>query len=131
MSLKRSREASEEVASTPDTDPTTVSSSSTPPAPSPAAEEEAHPPKIVHIDRNSAASPRPIVMRCTLPPHLPASFASHEEYEIHWQKHHVNRCHDCLNNFPSNRYLDLHIAEHHDPMNEAKRARGEKTVSDI
>jgi len=26
-------------------------------------------------------------------------------------------------------FLTLHIAENHDPLNEAKKARGEKTVS--
>jgi len=131
MAAKRSREASEEVTSTPDIDPYTESSSSqsaAQAAPYPAAEEEVHPPKIVHIDRNSAASQQEAIMRCTLPPHQPLSFISYEEHEVHCQEYHVNRCHDCLSNFPSNHYLDLHIGEHHDPLNEAKRAKGEKTV---
>lgn len=69
------------------------------------------------------------VMRCYLPPHpYGVSFSSFEAYEVHYQKCHVHRCTECYKNFPSDHYLNLHIAENHDPLNEAKRDKGEKTV---
>lgn len=74
------------------------------------------------------AETKPVVMRCLLPPHQPLTFASYEEYNVHYQKSHVNRCAECHKNFPSDHYLGLHIAENHDSLAEARRARGEKTV---
>lgn len=68
-------------------------------------------------------------MKCLLPPHQPLSFSSYEDYDVHYQKNHVNRCSECHRNFPSDHYLGLHIAENHDPLNEARRARGEKTYA--
>lgn len=41
---------------------------------------------------------------------------------------HVNRCSGCGKNFPSELFLTRHIEENHDPLSEAKRARGERTV---
>jgi hypothetical protein len=40
----------------------------------------------------------------------------------------VNRCSECHKNFPDEHFLHLHIGENHDPINEAKRDKGEKTV---
>ncbi|OCK94830.1 uncharacterized protein K441DRAFT_705353 [Cenococcum geophilum 1.58] len=68
-------------------------------------------------------------MKCLLPPHQPLSFSSYEDYDVHYQKNHVNRCSECHKNFPSDHYLGLHIAENHDSLNEARRARGEKTYA--
>lgn len=68
-------------------------------------------------------------MKCLLPPHQPLSFSSYEDYDVHYQKTHVNRCSECHKNFPSDHYLGLHIAENHDSLNEARRARGEKTYA--
>ncbi|KAF2816092.1 uncharacterized protein BDZ99DRAFT_458004 [Mytilinidion resinicola] len=68
-------------------------------------------------------------MKCLLPPHQPLDFTSFEDYEVHYQKAHVNRCQECHKNFPSDHYLGLHIAENHDPLNEIKRSRGEKTYA--
>ncbi|KAF2492133.1 hypothetical protein BU16DRAFT_529501 [Lophium mytilinum] len=68
-------------------------------------------------------------MKCLLPPHQPLNFTSFEDYEVHYQKAHVNRCSECYKNFPSDHYLGLHIAENHDPLNEIKRSRGEKTYA--
>ncbi|KAI9818493.1 MAG: hypothetical protein M1827_000552 [Pycnora praestabilis] len=68
------------------------------------------------------------VMRCSLPPHPQGlSFPSLEAYDVHYAKFHVNRCSECQKNFPTEHYLELHIEENHDPLNEARRARGEKT----
>lgn len=68
-------------------------------------------------------------MKCFLPPHKPAFFDSYDEYEVHYQQNHANRCLECGKNFPTEHYLGLHIAENHDPLNETLRERGEKTVS--
>ncbi|KAF2138145.1 uncharacterized protein K452DRAFT_201796, partial [Aplosporella prunicola CBS 121167] len=65
-------------------------------------------------------------MKCLLPPHEPLSFPTYTEYDVHYQKHHTNRCLECRRNFPSTHYLNLHIAENHDPINEARKAKGEK-----
>ena len=69
-------------------------------------------------------------MKCSLPPHAePVSFSTFEEFEIHYAKIHAYRCSDCRRNFPTEHFLELHIGENHDPLNEARRAKGEKTVS--
>lgn len=69
-------------------------------------------------------------MRCALPPHRDTtlSFTSYEDYEVHYQQAHVNRCSTCAKNFPTGRFLDLHIEENHDSLVAARRGRGEKTV---
>jgi hypothetical protein len=68
-------------------------------------------------------------MLCSLPPHRQAlAFPTYEAYEVHYAQAHVNRCLECGSNFPTAHYLALHIAENHDPLNEARKARGEKIV---
>lgn len=68
-------------------------------------------------------------MRCSLPPHKGVlSFASYEDYEVHYLQAHVNRCAECGKNFPTGHFLGLHIEENHDPLAGARRERGEKTV---
>lgn len=84
--------------------------------------------KIAHVDAESAVSDQAAVMRCSLPPHKPLSFTSFEDYEVHYQKTHVNRCSECQKNFPDDHLLLLHIAEYHDPIAAEKRDQGEKTV---
>lgn len=84
--------------------------------------------KFVHLDSESALSCQPAVMRCSLPPHEPLSFDSFEAYDVHYQKTHMNRCSECQKNFPDEHFLHLHIAENHDPINAAKRDKGEKIV---
>ncbi|KXL47313.1 hypothetical protein M433DRAFT_152895 [Acidomyces richmondensis BFW] len=65
-------------------------------------------------------------MRCTLPPHKILTFASVSDYETHYQKEHTNRCLECQRNFPTAHFLDLHIAENHDPLVAALRDKKEK-----
>jgi hypothetical protein len=113
MGIKRSRRDS-------------VSSSEDPSTP--LSREQSVDVKIVHLDASSAVSDKPAVMRCSLPPHQTLTFASFEEYDVHYQKTHMNRCSECQKNFPDEHFLHLHIAENHDPINAAKRDRGEKTV---
>jgi hypothetical protein len=87
--------------------------------------------KFVHLDSESAVSNQPAVMRCSLPPHEPLAFDSFEAYDVHYQKTHMNRCSECQKNFPDEHFLHLHIAENHDPINAAKRDKGEKTVGTV
>ncbi|KAF2466337.1 uncharacterized protein BDR25DRAFT_152776, partial [Lindgomyces ingoldianus] len=69
----------------------------------------------------------PTVARCTLPGHFPARFTSYEHFENHYRKAHLNRCLECDKNFPDEHFLDLHIAENHDPIQRLRMERGEKT----
>lgn len=85
--------------------------------------------KIVHLDSTAATSATP-VMKCSLPPHQPLTFKSFEDYDVHYQKTHVNRCQECRKNFPDEHFLHLHIAENHDPFFAAKKERGEKMVGE-
>lgn len=89
---------------------------------SPPLTDIAHAPKFVHLEEDILASP---TMECKLPLHTPIQFSSHEEYEVHYRKEHANRCSECHKNFPTGHYLKLHQAENHDPINEARRDRGE------
>lgn len=86
----------------------------------------AHTPKYTQVADEDGA--RPQVIHCSLPPHAPASFSTYEEFDVHYAKVHANRCSECRKNFPTEHFLGLHIGENHDPLNDARRARGEKTV---
>ena len=69
-------------------------------------------------------------MKCSLPPHHDTiSFSTFEDFEIHYAKEHAHRCPECRKNFPTEKFLGLHISENHDPLTEARKAKGEKTVS--
>lgn len=85
-----------------------------------------------HDNKHSRASPSHSAapaITCFLPPSCAGTaFASHELFESHYVQAHTNRCLECGRNFPSGRFLDLHIAEWHDPLSELKRERGEKGV---
>lgn len=79
--------------------------------------------------QDTADSAAAEVMRCSLPPHRETfSFQSYVDYEVHYRQAHVNRCAECGKNFPTERFLELHIEENHDPLTAAKRERGDKTV---
>jgi hypothetical protein len=68
-------------------------------------------------------------MRCLLPPHKSLNFPSYADYETHYTQQHSNRCSSCNHNFPTSYFLNLHIAENHDPIVSARRERGEKTFA--
>ncbi|KAK3071871.1 hypothetical protein LTR53_007862 [Teratosphaeriaceae sp. CCFEE 6253] len=68
-------------------------------------------------------------MRCLLPPHKAQSFATYAEYEVHYAQAHSNRCAECHVNLPSAHFLDLHIAENHDPLLASEREGGKKTFA--
>jgi hypothetical protein len=96
-------------------------------APTPSASTELdHPVKYAHIEELKTAPAT--VIRCGLPPHKPIKFYSYADYDTHYEQFHSNRCPDCGKNFPSDHYLNLHIADNHNPLNEVLRERGEATV---
>ncbi|KAK7203788.1 hypothetical protein BZA70DRAFT_282095 [Myxozyma melibiosi] len=81
-------------------------------------------------DNSNTPPPAAVVIECTLPPRClrhPTSFTSHAEYERHYREDHSKVCFECSRTFPSDRLLDLHISEQHDPFIEARRERGEDT----
>jgi len=87
-------------------------------------------PKIVQLDPDSGEAAPVTEMRCSLPPHRGTlTFASFEEYDVHYAKTHVNRCIECRKNFPTEHFLNLHIEENHDALVSVRKERGEKTVS--
>lgn len=131
--VKRSREDFDTPSTTESKDSpesaTNISSSSSPSDPGVNASESS---KLLHIDTESCEASAPTeVMRCSLPPHSRQvlSFASFEDYEVHYNKTHVNRCVECRKNFPTPHFLDLHIFENHNPLLEVLKNRGERTVS--
>ena len=69
-----------------------------------------------------------LALQCMLPPHRPMSFSTQSEFESHYQKDHVTRCNACSKNFPTEHYLNLHIAENHDPINEVLKQNHERIV---
>ncbi|PWW74361.1 hypothetical protein C7212DRAFT_353476 [Tuber magnatum] len=83
-----------------------------------------------HVRLDPLSSEQTSSISCFLPPNCSGKpFASHEQFETHYIQAHSNRCHECGRNFPSLRFLDLHIAENHDPLTELKRERGDKTYA--
>ncbi|KAL3476135.1 hypothetical protein BJX99DRAFT_228621 [Aspergillus californicus] len=85
-------------------------------------------PTKIHLPDASTKPAVKEVMRCSLPPHRDTlSFSSYEDYEVHYQQAHVNRCTECARNFPTDLFLNLHIEENHDSLVAARRERGEKT----
>lgn len=88
-----------------------------------------HASKIPHLDTEGGEASDLEVMRCSLPPHRETlSFATFEDYEVHYSQAHVNRCLECRRNLPTEHFLNLHIEENHDSLVAARRSRGERTV---
>ena len=101
-----------------------TSPSATPDSPSPSSTDvHAHSSKYIQTTSGITT-----VMKCSLPPHGTLEFSTFEEFEIHYSKIHLYRCAECHKNFPTEHFLALHISENHDPLSEARRAKGEKTV---
>ncbi|KAK0254571.1 hypothetical protein B0A54_15677 [Friedmanniomyces endolithicus] len=90
-----------------------------------------HAPKYATLepDESPVTTASPSTMRCTFPPHKPLTFPTYADYESHYAQTHTTRCTECSANLPTSRFLDLHIAENHDPLLAAKRDRGEKTYT--
>ncbi|KAL8388506.1 hypothetical protein RB595_009201 [Gaeumannomyces hyphopodioides] len=120
--MKRSREPEEE---SPASSPEGIASP-------PAYEMGPEPvPKMRGLDGNETStgtSTAATTLRCTLHPHI-LIFATFNEYDAHYNKQHVNRCHECNKNFPSDHILSLHIEECHDSFVAALRDKGERTYS--
>lgn len=68
----------------------------------------------------------PIVVYCDLIPCRHKSFSNSLEYESHYMNNHQHKCLSCKSTFPNERFLNLHIAEFHDPFNAIRKERGEK-----
>ncbi|KAI5465802.1 hypothetical protein BGZ63DRAFT_374577 [Mariannaea sp. PMI_226] len=89
--------------------------------------------KVTHLDsaiEDDDDQEETIIMRCNLPPHKePLTFRSYDEYEVHYNKAHTNRCLECHRNFPTDHLLTVHIEEFHDPLISVKREKGEHTYS--
>lgn len=120
MMSKRSRQASFSPASD-DSDEATVEHEDT-------LAVHAPPTKFSQTDSEARTPLAARVMQCTLAPHKETlCFDSQEEYELHYAKEHTNRCATCSKNFPTARFLELHIEENHNSLREALAARGEKT----
>jgi hypothetical protein len=90
---------------------------------------ETHAAKLASLDQDGAAGYQASRMTCSMPPHREVlSFGSYQEYEVHYNKAHLNRCSACGKNLPSSHLLDIHFEECHDPFIVARRERGEPTV---
>ena len=133
--LKRARQDS--VSSESDHSPTpdleSVSSVSSPGATTADLGVSSAPPsKYAHLDDMEEASKPTQVISCSLSPHRePIPFSSYEEFEVHYAQAHVNRCSECRRNFPTEHFLQLHIGENHDPLNDVRKAKGEKIVRSL
>lgn len=104
------------------------SDSPTSDAPDSSSDVESATAKVVHLDKNISGKASTTLINCLLPPHAALSFSTYDEYDIHYKKSHLHRCVECERNLPTEHFLNLHIAENHDPLNEAKKARGDKIV---
>lgn len=82
---------------------------------------------------NTNTNGNTILLTCNLPscPTSTRQFLSSEEYEVHYTQAHMNRCVECLRNFPSLKMLECHIKENHDMLSRVKREKGEKIVSHL
>lgn len=71
------------------------------------------------------------IITCELPPlcsTTPQHFTSTLQFESHYQKFHIWSCTQCHKVFPSERVLELHITERHDPFAAVRKERGDKIV---
>jgi hypothetical protein len=129
--VKRSREDSDSLRNSATASPESTNATLSPSIHSESGSNAHETTKLIHLDSESGeASMLPEVMRCSLPPHRQAlPFTSFEEYEVHYNKTHVNRCSECRKNFPTPHFLDLHISENHNPLADVLKDRGERTVS--
>ncbi|KAI1331189.1 hypothetical protein F5Y16DRAFT_360779 [Xylariaceae sp. FL0255] len=116
--MKRSREPEEEYPAGTTAEPASE------PAPRPAI-------KITGLDESAVDTSSDIAMKCSLPPHHHEvlSFTTYEEYEVHYNKSHTNRCLECRKNFPSEHLLNVHFEDCHDAFAAVKREKGEHTYS--
>lgn len=57
------------------------------------------------------------------------TFPSTTALEAHYSLRHQHVCQPCGRSFPSERFLHLHIAENHDPIVEARQAKGERVFA--
>lgn len=86
------------------------------------------------ISTNSALREGVTAFTCTLPPTCspsqPTKFSTSDSLSAHYQSHHAHVCSaaGCRKMFPSEIFLDLHLNEWHNPMNQVRLERGDKIV---
>ncbi|GBC10006.1 hypothetical protein RclHR1_09270011 [Rhizophagus clarus] len=83
--------------------------------------------EVFNEELNSLTSVNPIV--CCLPPWCnkrPLTFYTALDYELHYNTSHRHICQECSKLFPSERWLNLHLAEFHDIMAQIRKEKGEK-----
>lgn len=71
------------------------------------------------------------IVTCTLPPschYTPRAFGTLGDYESHYDKYHTHLCASCRANFLTSVFLERHLEECHDPLFQAKLARGKDPV---
>ncbi|AOW02330.1 hypothetical protein B0I72DRAFT_141431 [Yarrowia lipolytica] len=80
--------------------------------------------------RDFAPTPNtyPTTYTCSLHPD-PISFASLEAFESHYSTSHTWTCTTCQARFPSEKFLNLHLDEEHDPFVAISRDRGDKYLA--
>lgn len=127
--VKRSREDSDPALYFEHRDPASIPDSL--PVDSPPPDSNAYEAvKIVQLDPERSGTPTVEIMQCSLPGHRPdIPFNSLEDYEVHYNKTHVNRCVECRKNFPTDHFLTLHQVENHDPLVAILKDRGEHTYA--
>lgn len=64
---------------------------------------------------------------CNFPPCIQLEFTNYQEYESHVVSTHDYICESCQKPFPNQHFLLLHIDEHHNPLLQIKRDRGDRT----
>lgn len=67
-------------------------------------------------------------LSCNIAPCRHRSFVSAQEYESHYNSVHRHVCLECQAIFPSNHFLELHLAEAHDPIRRIRMERGESVL---
>lgn len=80
-------------------------------------------------NKNKSKTPADSPITCNLPPLCstdPKEFESFSLYQLHYISDHTNICTECKKNFPTNKLLDVHIAENHDPFMKIKLQRGDR-----
>lgn len=73
------------------------------------------------------------MVTCREPPchRNPVSFSDVGQYELHHRQFHSLVCIECHAHFPSERIMELHLEERHDPFVEAQRAKNTYKVYSV
>lgn len=77
---------------------------------------------------NDGDTPLTASIECSLPPclYVRPRFSNSEEYELHVLTLHSFICKECNKRFPSEKILEIHIDENHNPFFVIQREKGHK-----